>query len=73
MFVSTQRIHVVLQTPTQHRKTTILQLKINLIDEIGDKRRCFIEMCFKEAMNKQVNKYIADIIFREQYVLESTM
>ena len=62
MFVSIQRIHVVLQTPTQHRKTTILQLKINLRDEIGDKRRCFIEMCFKEAMNKQ-------LIFESQIVL----
>lgn len=53
IFVCIQQIHVALQTPTQHRKTTILQLKINLKDEIGDKHRCFIVIHFKEAMNKQ--------------------
>lgn len=53
IFVYIQQIHVALQTATQHRKTTILQLKLNLKDELGDKQRCFPAIHFKEAMNKQ--------------------
>lgn len=56
IFVCIQQIHVALQTPTQHRKTTILQLKINLKDELGTSR-CFTAIHFKEAMNKQYFNY----------------